>query len=53
MNHKVIPFLLAASVLICVHLAEAQQAGKILRIGFLDATTASVARSSWRRSGKR
>ena len=41
MNHKVIPFLLAASVLICVHLVEAQQTGKILRIGFLDASTAS------------
>ena len=41
MNHKVIPFLLAASVLICVHLAQAQQPGKILRIGYLDNSTAS------------
>jgi ABC-type uncharacterized transport system substrate-binding protein len=41
MNHKVIPFLLAASILICVHLAEAQQPGKVFRIGFLDASTAS------------
>ena len=41
MNHKVIPFLLVASILICVHLVEAQQTGKILRIGFLDGGTAS------------
>ena len=41
MNHKAVLFLLAASILICVHLAEAQQTGKIFRIGFLDASTAS------------
>jgi putative tryptophan/tyrosine transport system substrate-binding protein len=41
MNHKVIPFLLAASVLICFHLAEAQQTAKVPRIGFLDNSTAS------------
>ena len=41
MNRKVIPFFLAASMLICVHLAEAQQPGKIFRIGFLDNSTAS------------
>jgi putative tryptophan/tyrosine transport system substrate-binding protein len=41
MNHKVILFLLAASILICVHLAEAQQPGKIPRIGYLDNSTAS------------
>ena len=41
MNYKTILFLLAASVLICFHLAEAQQAGKVFRIGFLDSSTAS------------
>jgi len=35
MNHKVIPCLLAASVLICLHLAEAQQPAKIPRIGYV------------------
>jgi putative ABC transport system substrate-binding protein len=35
MNHKVLPFLLAVSILICVHLAEAQQPKKIPRIGYL------------------
>jgi putative ABC transport system substrate-binding protein len=34
-NHKVILFLLAASVLICFHPAEAQQLTKVPRIGFL------------------
>ena len=41
MNHKAIPFLLAASVLICFHLAEAQQPAKVPHIGFLDNSTAS------------
>ena len=41
MNHKLIFFLLAASVLICFHLAEAQQTAKVPRIGFLDNSTAS------------
>jgi len=41
MKYKVILFLLAASVLICLHLANAQQPGKIFRIGFLDPSTAS------------
>ena len=35
MNHKVILFLLAASVLICLQLAEAQQPAKIPRIGYV------------------
>ena len=35
MNHKVILFLLATSVLICFHLAQAQQPTKIFGIGFL------------------
>jgi putative ABC transport system substrate-binding protein len=37
MNHKVILFLLAASVLICFHPAEAQQPKKVPRIGYLSA----------------
>ena len=41
MNHRAVLFLLAASILICVHLAEAQPTGKIFRIGFLDLSTAS------------
>ena len=36
MYYKVILFLLAASVLICFHPAQAQQTGKVSRIGFLD-----------------
>ena len=40
-NHKVILFLLAASILICFHLADAQQTGKVPRLGFLDNSTAS------------
>ena len=35
MHHKVILFLLAASVLICFHPADAQQPAKIPRIGYL------------------
>jgi putative tryptophan/tyrosine transport system substrate-binding protein len=35
MNHKVILFLLAASVLICLHPADAQQPAKIPRIAYL------------------
>src|SRR5262245_11388244 len=35
MNHKVILFLLATSVLICFHLAQAQQLTKVPRIGYL------------------
>ena len=45
MNHKVTLFLLAASVLICFHPAEAQQPKKIPRIGYLsngDPTTEST-----------
>ena len=37
MNHKVILSLLAASVLICFLLAEAQQPKKVARIGYLGA----------------
>ena len=35
MNHEVILFLRAVSILICVHLAEAQQPKKVPRIGYL------------------
>ena len=41
MNHKIIILLFAASVLIFSNLTEAQQAGKVFRIGFLDASTVS------------
>ena len=41
MNHRAVLFLLAASILICVHLAEAQPTGKIFRIGFLDFSAAA------------
>jgi putative tryptophan/tyrosine transport system substrate-binding protein len=37
MNHKGILFLIAASALICSNLAEAQQAKKVFRIGYLSA----------------
>jgi putative ABC transport system substrate-binding protein len=37
MNHKVLLFLIATSVLICFHIAEAQQTKKIPRIGYLAA----------------
>jgi putative tryptophan/tyrosine transport system substrate-binding protein len=42
MNHKVILSLLAASVLICFHPAQAQQTGKVFRIGYLEPGTASA-----------
>jgi len=42
MNHKVILFLFAASVLICFHPADAQQAAKIPRIGFLSGQSLST-----------
>src|SRR5215510_7949640 len=41
MNHKIIILVFAASVLIFSNLTEAQQAGKVFRIGFLDASTVS------------
>ena len=40
MNHKVILFLLAASVLICFHPAEAQQPQKVVRVGYLSVNDA-------------
>src|SRR5437870_11557976 len=41
MGKKAIIFLLVGLTLASVHLAEAQQTGKVLRIGFLDGSTAS------------
>ena len=41
MNHRITLWLLATFFLTTVSLAEAQQAGKIFRIGFLDTSTAS------------
>ena len=42
MHHKVILFLLAASVLICFHPADAQQPTKIPRIGYLSGQSLST-----------
>ena len=41
MNKKLSFFTIVAAMLVLVHLAQAQQAGKILRIGFLDNSNAS------------
>ena len=41
MNKKLSFFTIVAAMLVLVHLAQAQQAGKIFRIGFLDPSTAS------------
>jgi ABC-type uncharacterized transport system substrate-binding protein len=46
MNHKVIPFLLAASILIFSNLAQAQQPKKVFRIGYL--SSLDLARESAR-----
>jgi putative ABC transport system substrate-binding protein len=51
MDRKIILFLLAASVLICLHLAEAQQPNKVPRIGYLSTTDPS--RESARAEGIR
>jgi ABC-type uncharacterized transport system substrate-binding protein len=45
MNHKLILFLLAASVLNCFHLAEAQQPRKVHRIGYLSSSDRDAART--------
>jgi putative tryptophan/tyrosine transport system substrate-binding protein len=45
MNHKAILFLLAASLLICFQPAEAQQTGKVHRIGYLGGTSPSSLRA--------
>ncbi len=42
MNKKILAFTLAIVILVSVHLAEAQQAKKVPRIGFLGATSPSV-----------
>ena len=41
MKAKMLVYALPALILATIHLAEAQQAGKIFRIGFLDQSTAS------------
>jgi putative ABC transport system substrate-binding protein len=41
MNKKLSSFIIVAAMLVLVHLAQAQQPGKIFRIGFLDPSTAS------------
>ena len=41
MNKKLRSFIIVAAMLVLAHLAHAQQAGKIFRIGFLDSSTAS------------
>ncbi|MGH7771935.1 MAG: ABC transporter substrate binding protein, partial [Candidatus Binatia bacterium] len=41
MNKRIVVWLLATVFLANVSIAHAQQAGKVLRIGFLDASTAS------------
>ena len=43
---------LIVAVVVVGDVADAQQTGKIFRIGFLDRALLPVARSSWRRSGK-
>ena len=45
-------FVLTTLFLAAVNPTHAQQPGKILRIGFLDASTASGNGSAWRRFGK-
>jgi putative tryptophan/tyrosine transport system substrate-binding protein len=42
MHHKVILFLLAASVLICLHPADAQQPARVPRIGYLSVSSPSA-----------
>ncbi len=41
MGKKIVLFVLASSILLSLHLADAQQPGKIFRIGYLDSSTAS------------
>jgi putative ABC transport system substrate-binding protein len=52
MNKKLSFFIIIAAMLVLVHFADAQQAGKIFRIGVLDNTTASGSavrlRAFWR-----
>jgi len=45
-------FAIVVALTVCGGRAEAQQAGKVPRIGFLDGSTAPAARPSWRRFGK-
>jgi putative ABC transport system substrate-binding protein len=48
MNHKIILFLFAASLLICLHPAEAQQPTKVPQIGYLAAALRSSRHEAFR-----
>ena len=52
MMKSIVIWLLATAIVISGPIANAQQAGKIFRIGFLDKALLPVARSSWRCFGK-
>ncbi len=52
MRRKILSVVLAILSLISVCPADAQQIGKVLRIGFLDNSTASGIAVLWRRSDK-
>ena len=52
MKKRITLWLLATLFLANVSLADAQQTGKIFRIGFLDKALLLVARSSWTHSGR-
>ncbi len=47
MMKTILVWLLATAILISAPAAQAQQPGKILRIGFLDASTASSSAAQW------
>ena len=52
MMKSIVIWLLATAIVISGPIANAQQAGKIFRIGFLDTSNASGIAVLWRRSGK-
>ena len=52
MKKKITVLTLCAMLFALCSSADAQQTGKIFRIGFLDKALLPVARSSWRRSGR-
>jgi hypothetical protein len=47
MRAKILVYALPALILAAIHLAEAQQPGKIFRIGFLDPSTVSGSAVLW------
>jgi hypothetical protein len=52
-NRKLVGvFAIVVALTVCGARVEAQQTGKIFRIGFLDISTASSSTVLWRRSGK-